>query len=418
MPSRVRPEVCVACKGRRLLCGRAKCPILERIRAVRRLRLPGRVLEGGTPPEALVGEAGYPRVSLGPLVSEDPALPSPREMLSMGLDRIVALRSSMVMPTVRLSVRRAESSRDLEEVRLAAMSSSPVGVEAVLRRPPRPRLDFDGVLAPVGPRAPAERVRLTEEPRVPRPVERAVSDSDALASDLVVEMYEAGVDVYHSSRLLSLGALGRRGARRLVPTRWAITAVDSIVGRALKRRVLDLPEYSGPPLLYRWEFSDNRYLILVLPGPYRLEVVEAWLSGSPWARSGVGVFSNYEGPLDDGFPVMDGGHYAMRLPVLEHMVGVGRQASVLALREVGPGYYAPVGCWQIREALRRAGEVRLPGGGRGGRAPGPQVRRLSPPGRVQGPERGRGAAQDLRLPLTASATLLTLSGSTLPSLFR
>jgi len=51
---------------------------------------------------------------------------------------------------------------------------------------------------------------------------------------------------------------------------------------------------------------------------------------------------------------MDGGHYAMRLAVLEKLFQMRRQAAVLALREVGPEYYAPVGVWQVREGVRRA----------------------------------------------------------------
>ncbi|MEM0294989.1 MAG: hypothetical protein QW221_02400 [Candidatus Korarchaeum sp.] len=51
---------------------------------------------------------------------------------------------------------------------------------------------------------------------------------------------------------------------------------------------------------------------------------------------------------------MDGGHYAMRLAVLEKLFNMRRQAAVISLRRIGPEYYAPVGVWQVREGMRKA----------------------------------------------------------------
>ena len=40
--------------------------------------------------------------------------------------------------------------------------------------------------------------------------------------------------------MLSLGLLGRK--RKLVPTRWSITASDDMIGKELKENVLDKPQ--------------------------------------------------------------------------------------------------------------------------------------------------------------------------------
>ena len=360
MPKRVPRELCVRCKGAKRLCGLERCPILERLesqRVIYRVAAARRV-EGGTPPSVLVGEWSYPRIRVAPLILPDARDAStaerPGEWVRWKLSDIIRIRSRMLAASLRVNAKRIDE-RVLEPVQLAAMSEISVPLEARLIKPPRPRLSFDGILAPTGPSAEAERVDLEAEPEVPKPVERAVSDSDAEAAEVLVELYKSGIDVYHSTRLLSLALLGERGRRRLVPTRWAITAVDSILGSNLKKTVLGMPEYSGRPRLHRASFSDNRYWILILPGAYRLEVVEAWMPGSVWAGGEAHVVTNYEGAIDRGFPVMDGGHYAMRLPILEHLAfRLKRQASVLAVREIGPGYYAPVGSWQIRESIRLA----------------------------------------------------------------
>ncbi|MFW5746960.1 MAG: hypothetical protein ACOCWQ_05430, partial [Nanoarchaeota archaeon] len=49
-----------------------------------------------------------------------------------------------------------------------------------------------------------------------------------------------------------------------------------------------------------------------------------------------------------------GGYYAARLPILEYLHNRKRQASVLALRVITDEYYAPLGVWVVREAVRKA----------------------------------------------------------------
>ena len=49
-----------------------------------------------------------------------------------------------------------------------------------------------------------------------------------------------------------------------------------------------------------------------------------------------------------------GGYYAARLAVLEHLAGQGRQAGVLAVREISEAYWAPLGVWVVREVARKA----------------------------------------------------------------
>jgi hypothetical protein len=47
-----------------------------------------------------------------------------------------------------------------------------------------------------------------------------------------------------------------------------------------------------------------------------------------------------------------GGYYAARLPVLEKLKSIRKQAAVFAIREITPDYWAPLGVWVVREAAR------------------------------------------------------------------
>ena len=365
MPSATDPALCAKCKGVRRLCGRPTCPILKRIieslKVAHKVRK--RVLPAATPPSVLVGEHGYPSVRLGPIAA--PVRGEEAQQYEdykgwwgrLSLEDIISIRASTIYSSFSLRVREARSreNRLLEATREAALSARPVDAEFVYAKPPRPSLSFNGMLAPVGLRGELNKLEIVENPIVPRRVDQLVYDTDAKVRDAIQELYRSGIDNYYITRLLSLGMLGEKNRRRLVPTRWAITAVDKMLGDLLLDRVRLMSEY--PKLeLYSAEYLGNRYLILLAPGPWSFEMVEIWLPRSVWVKESKPYIAvNYE--LWDGRwrrPGVDGGYYAMRFPVLEFLAEKKRQATVIAIREVTPNYYAPVGSWQIRESVRRA----------------------------------------------------------------
>ena len=364
---RIPAWLCARCKGYKRLCGLPECPLLTRFRAQLRViaHIDARRLEA-TPPSTIVSEKGYPKIAvlynLPPGIKGEEAriYDDPRSWWGrLGLDDILRLRSSMVATVVRADARRPDKLYE-EEVSIAAVSTRPVGSEAELEKPPRPRLRLDGVVTPVGLAAPARRLRVEENPSIPRILERLISDEDARASEAVGELYRRGIDYYTIIRALSMGLLGTRKHRRLVPTRWAITAVDSIVSAHLRQRLRDKPWISGVES-YRAEYLGNRFVVILYPGPPIFEWVEVWHPLTPWTRGGKPVIITNSEDWHGSFQYMDGGFIAARTAVLETLVEKGRQASAVILREVLPSYYAPVGNWHIRETVGRAlrGEKRV-----------------------------------------------------------
>lgn len=364
MPAGIPAALCVRCKGYKRLCGLPRCPILERFQAQARaaVAIRGRELGGLTPPGVVVGEHGYPRVRVYYAIppTRDPGdaayREAPREWAARRepLGRIIELRAST--PTAALEAPVSDPWRLYElELTPAALSERPVDSEARLSKPPVPRLRFDGVTKPVGPTAPAERVAVTGSPRLPRKLESIIWD-DVKAAEAVRELYSSGVDVYTIQRAMSLGALGSLRRRRLVPTRWAITAVDDIIAGALRGRLKGEPWIDGVEV-YRAEYLGNRFTIILYPGPGRFEWVEAWHPRGLWTRvaSEPTVWRVSEDDRGRATAV-DGGFSAARTAVLEALARRGRRADVVIIREITPAYYAPVGNWHIREAVRMAME--------------------------------------------------------------
>ena len=246
--------------------------------------------------------------------------------------------------------------------REVAIADRPVDVEIGLDG--SPELDFDigvqDVKTPTGPRATARRAELGENPYVPRPVKKTLEDDDWRAEGAMTYLYRRGFDVYEINTILSAGALGRGENRRLVPTRWSITAVDDTVGQYLRGTVRDSPTVDEIEV-HRNEYLGNAFWVILAPGRWEYELVELKAPGSIWnpdPEAGTYLAAASEGQEGRTGYVEEtaGAYYAARLGVLEQLNERDRQAKALVIRHVSDDYWGPVGVWQVREAVRNAFE--------------------------------------------------------------
>ncbi len=356
------PTMCLRCRSAQLLCGKPVCPILVKYDAfARTLPMLGSVhLDGSCPPGLFVGRFGYPKVSIGPLVTpvhgDTLLLDTPEEWVGRSVAEVVGFRTMLVRGTQRVHVNDAEAPiRLVEDVQTLALARESVEVEATFKRPPRGHLSLSDELPPYGPSAPIEKVRLDVR-RIDHRLDRLASDTDANAGVAVHELYHSGVRVSRIQRAFSAGTLGRRGRRRFVPTRWSITAVDDIIGKQNLEKVRHLPELSEWRV-YRLTALDNRWLIAFLPGAFRYESIEAWYPQTLWnpGTTRVIIMGDHEGfPGRTKYASIGGCYYAARLAVSETMLRTGRQGGALILREVHPGEILPLGVWNVREHVRSA----------------------------------------------------------------
>jgi len=353
-------KLCAICKGRKLLCGRPTCPILERFRVARTVeeKINRREIFGSSPPGIFVGEYGYPKVRFGPLVppveGDTSHLDSPLKWEDKTIRDILYYRSLLVMGEMKADVDLRRSGRILGEVQELAMSIRPVDSEVLLKRKPIFRVLPGEFAPPLGPRAELMDFELTENPRIPRRTDYVVGD-ELKAEQAIMRLYNWGFDEYYIVRLLSAGLLGLR--RKLVPTRWSITAVQDTVGKNLRKEVAHYPPINNYEVYFH-RFLGNRYAVLLMPHGYAFELLEVWLRGSLFGASKPGVIHDYEDFRGRKEYVKEtaGAYYAARLSVLEAMRRRRRQARVVVFREVTPEYYAPVGVWQIRTGVRKAME--------------------------------------------------------------
>src|SRR2546426_8874031 len=354
--------LCVRCRAAKLLCGKPRCPILVQYDSMMKTTplIDDTALDGSSPPGVFVGRFGYPKVFIGPLIpplhGDTEILDTPETWIGRTLDEIVGFRSQLVRGMHRTHVLDVDGGgRIVDLTRELALSTAATEVEAQFARKPRGRLVLDEDLQPFGPSAPIERFDIGGY-RVDPKLDRAYSDTDLRAKPAVVGLYRDGIAVSKIQRAFSVGAFGLGKNRRVVPTRWAITAVDHTIGEELRARVKTFP-LINEVRVYETVGFDDRFLVVFIPRPWRYELIEAWYPNTLWNPLGreIVIFGDHEG--DEGrttYASIGGCYYAARLAVGEALARERRQAATVILRETHPGYIMPVGVWNVREHVREA----------------------------------------------------------------
>ncbi|OYT38550.1 MAG: hypothetical protein B6U89_05630 [Desulfurococcales archaeon ex4484_58] len=355
---RIDPRTCAVCRGRGW-CGLSYCPLIaRRIASFRLKKVSGsREIFGSSPPSVFIGRHGYPVVNIGPSTPPETGDTSiydfPEKWIGVRLENILNYRLSMITGSRKLRINDI-GNPFIQKIHETILSLKPVDVEVYLEKTPRPIFDLSEFEPPRGPRAPLLDFRVVGNPSIPRIVDRVYNDMDLKASEAVVILYKYDIPVSMIQKIFSVGALGARKNRRLVPTRWSITAVDVIISKHLLEKIKSYPEINRFEVYVR-RYYDNLFIAILAPGKWSFEWMEAWWPGSTWnpGVKEVIVEGDYEGYCGrTSYPDIGGCYYATRLAVTEHLYSRGRQAIVVVLREIYPGFNLPIGVWFVRENIR------------------------------------------------------------------
>jgi len=379
MLSSTPEELCLRCKRVRILSKEQRCAIHVKasLLAAHFSEFDAERIQGSSPPGVFVGRFGYPKVFAGPMVplqsGDTEMLDTPEWWMGKGFDEIVDFRYSLLRCYSKANVVDARNGeRFIESLQEIAMMSKSVEAELTLAKKPKRVLDLREDSQPFGPIAPLRTFRIGNS-SVDRRIEKSYYDKDLKADEAVNRLFRQGVLVSRIQRAFSVGMFGRLKGRKLVPTRWSITAVDGNIGLRLIEQVKENPtidEYR----VYKYTYLDNLYIGILTPESWKFEWIEAWFEPELLAISFPEtnfaediVMSSYISP--DGYrPAMlgdsegffgrkdyakpGGCYYAARFAVAEYLDSISRQAGAIMLREIHPGYIMPMGVWNVRESLR------------------------------------------------------------------
>ncbi|HLD96794.1 MAG TPA: Nre family DNA repair protein [Candidatus Nanoarchaeia archaeon] len=313
-------------------------------------------VEGSSPPSVFIGRYGYPNVAVGPLLAEERGdtaiLDLPEEWLRSNKDAqdIIDFRMRLIRGKQSVNVKDTPAEKKVISVlREIALAKNSLEVNAEFKKKPR-GLFFHEEMQPFGPSASLKEFSIGNS-KFDQKLEKAHYDTDLKAKDAVIQLYEKDVLFSSIQKAFSTGAFGLEKNRKLVPTRWSITAVDS----TLSQHLLDeLKHYEpiGEYRVYESTSLNNRFIVLLMPTMWRYEWIEAFFPSIVSEK--LEIFGDHERfERKAGYSPVGGCYYSARLAVAELLKAEKKQAGVIILREAYPGYI-PLGVWNVRENMRMA----------------------------------------------------------------
>ena len=294
-----------------------------------------------------------------PPIHGDTAIMDKPEMWSgKSIEEIIGYRLSLVRGVMSSDI-HTPSGRYVESLQELAMADEPAESEATFEK--SPILDIEQLRKngpdiespPFGPVARLRSFKTSSSIKVDRRLEDAYYDKDLQAKNAIVSLYDKGIDISKIQRIFSLGMLGSAKKRRLVPTRWSISATDNVISSYLVKStetnyVIDYFE------VYKYSHLGNYYSIILIPDQvWSFEMLEAWFGQS--GDLGFAVDFEDANGLQQYPSSVAGAYFAAKLAVAEHLFKRKRKAAALVLREIhSQEYFVPLGVWQIREGIRQA----------------------------------------------------------------
>lgn len=300
----------------------------------------------GASPGIFVGKHDYPNVNVGFLTTaaydhhDDVGFWKENHFT---IPQIIAKRIDLLNATTKSNVRTAV----LEEYTHAvALSDTPVDADITLTKIPAIELHTPADVIPHGPLSSLQHIALTSEPDIDVHVQKAVSDTDMKASDALnyLTRYK---DEHFLTQALSSGNLGLGKNRKLVPTRWSITAVDDQLGKSHLERIRSYDV--GPTQVFSGAYLGNYCVVIQLEGLWSYELFEMHQSNQTYTTD----VESFDGRTEYAEQCA-GGYYASRLAVTEYLCAQKKQASVVVLRLITDEYDTPLGVFVFREAMRNA----------------------------------------------------------------
>ncbi|MFH1290039.1 MAG: hypothetical protein ABIH92_01385 [Nanoarchaeota archaeon] len=309
---------------------------------------------GSSPPEIFIGKWNYPNVYTGILsptehgntqVMSSPELWHERKL---PIPSILSMRNKLIYGRTQSNIYRPRDKKFLPVMQEVAMTYKSVGTEFKLKKPVSKHWEKE-TRAPIIPRAaPIEKVRLEENAPVKKKIDYLVSDGEVKSAPALVELHKSNIQNSSLVKILSAGLLGLTKNRKLVPTRWSITAVDDTISKEKLQRIRYYQELSEISV-FTAEYLGNHYEFILLPDKWSFEVIEISLKS-------FGIWQDHESffPRKKYADSVTGAYYANRLALTEYLDKIKRQCSCLVIREITPEYTAPLGVGILRQTSREA----------------------------------------------------------------
>jgi hypothetical protein len=313
----------------------------------------GKNIEGSTPPSVFIGNWNYPKVYAGPMMipeyGDSSIADSPELWINEGKTQedILNYRLNLVRGKQLIVIDELENPlvEKLQEISLASKSTDS---EAKFGKVPRGKMLTEDSM-PHGPSAIIKEFDI-DAVKWDKHLEKTYYDSDLKASEALMNLHNKDVPFSRFQKAFSVGAIGTGKKRKLVPTRWSITACDSTIANNLLKEVRHFP-ILDTYRVYQFSSLKNYYAIILLPMEWQYEWMEAFIKILGKEEM---IFSDYETNRNKSeYSSVGGCYYTSKMEILNSLNKQRIQSAAIVLREAYEGY-VPLGVFNVRENIKYA----------------------------------------------------------------
>jgi hypothetical protein len=315
----------------------------------------GKDIEGSTPPSVFIGNWNYPKVYAGPMMvsehGDSSIVDSPESWIGKGKTQedILNYRLNLVRGKQLVAIDELENPL-IEKLQEISLASKSIDSEAKFKKIPCGKMLTEDSM-PHGPSAIIKNFEI-ETVKWDKQLEKTYYDNDLKAGEALMNLHDKNVPFSRFQKAFSVGAIGTGKKRKLVPTRWSITACDSTIANNLLKEV---KHYSILDTYRVYEFTSlkNYYVIILLPLEWQYEWMEAFIKILGKEEM---IFSDYETTRNKTeYSSVGGCYYTSKMAILDYLNKQKIQSGAIVLREAYEGY-VPLGVFNVRENIKHAME--------------------------------------------------------------
>jgi len=305
-----------------------------------------RDISGYTPPSNLISSINYPKLSLGILTSYNEKIelydnPIYWAKNNIDVEEIIKSRISLINAKKVVDANLPRKNDNLyNEVLDSMLSVKSINLEIYLNKISE-NIRISKIIGLYGYSGIIDRIKINENPKIPKEIYKI---EEMKAEDSIYYLYKSGMSDYYLSRLFSTGFFGYKINRKLVPSKWAITAVHEILEKRIKEEVKDYSKINDKYYLFYYSLYGNDFYGVFFPGNGNSELIETLIPGSVYNLN-----SKYSiiGRDDES-----GGYSALKLSFAEFMRNYKMTGNLVVFRFVTKEYKVPLGVWVVREGTK------------------------------------------------------------------
>jgi hypothetical protein len=302
----------------------------------------------GYPASSIVGEKNYPNIRVHSISNGDKNSTYKKTSLIVKntYDEIVKLKAKNILgSTSNLNIKNKKE-KIKEEISDIYKAKNDVNFASHFEK----ELNFDRVLTSkitgiMGSKNELISLHATENISIKKRIDKYTNE-DIKSKEIIIDLYKRGYNEHQIINLLSLGEFGYEFRKKLVPTRWAISAYDKSIESYLHKKILDYKLINNYEL-YTYKDKGNFFLIILFPEYFCSEIIETFNNNIEKD------FVQFDNKLRYKDPQTAGGFYATKLGIFENLNHRKKQSAFISIRIID-GYDIPLGVVFVRESVREA----------------------------------------------------------------